>query len=183
MQVSPVLERIFELSGVEFAWFRNGVELDTIVGLRNKDRFTEKQYIAVYPTLDIRRGDMLRAEDSGTEYWIYNFDYEICDGEKFQGMAFHVPLEEWEVIKQQVEEEDIEDNRPGIDDYLNYLQALARIKAPGQNDDFEPLFNTLNAILSQPSAEWGSLCDYTPLLEDNPWLEQAVSEILMQRMK
>jgi len=183
MNVSPVLERIFELSGENFVWIRDGVELETIVGLRNKDRITEKQYIAVYPHLDIQRGDLLKSLETGIEYWVNLFDYEICDGTKFQGQAFHVSAEEREVICQQMEEEAAQANGPNLEDNLNYLRALTRIKNPEAGQEFEILFAVLAKILGQPAVDWGILRDFAPLLEANPWLEQAVSEVIMQWMK
>lgn len=183
MEVSPVLERIFELSGEQFAWIRDGVEMDTILGLRNKDRFTEKQYIAVYPHLDIQPGDMLKSLETGIEYWIYLFEYEMCEGTRFQGQAFHVNAEEWDIIRQQMEEETVKEAGPSLDDHLNYLRALTRVKAPEPGQDFESFFNVLAEILSQSTAEWGSLNEFTPLFDENPWLEQTVSEVIMKWMK
>jgi len=183
MNVSPVLDRIFELSGEKFAWIRDGVELDTIVGLRNKDRFTEKQYIAVYPHLDIQRGDMLKSLETGIEYWINLFDYEICEGINFQGQAFHVPAEEWAIIRQQIEEESARDTGPSLEDHINYLRALTRIKAPEAGQDFEILFSVFEKILGQIGTEWGILQDFIPLFDANPWLETAVGEVVMKWMK
>jgi len=183
MNVSPVLERIFELSGEKFAWIRDGVELETIVGLRNKDRYTEKQYIAVYPHLDIQRGDMLKAQDTGIEYWVSLFDHEICDGAKFQGQAFHVTAEEWDILRQQLEEEATKEVGPNPEDHLEYLRALTRIKVPEAGQEYEILFSVLAKILGQTGAEWGILQDFIPLFDTNPWLEQAVSETIMTWMK
>lgn len=183
MNVSPVLERIFELSGENFVWIRDGVELETIVGLRNKDRFTEKQYIAVYPDLDIQRGDLLKSLETGIEYWVNLFEYEVCDGLKFQGQAFHVSAEEWDVIRQQMEEETAQTTGPNLEDNLNYLRALTRIKSPEAGQKFEILFDILAKILGQPGIDWGFLRDFVPLLDANPWLEQAISEVIMQWMK
>ncbi|MGE5390739.1 MAG: hypothetical protein ACM3PE_06700 [Deltaproteobacteria bacterium] len=183
MNINPVLERIFELSGEKFAWFRDGVELEIISGLRNKDRFTEKQYIAVYPHLDIQKGDMLKSLETGIEYWVYLFDFEIADGTKFQGQAFHVSAEEWNIIRQQMEEENATVSSPSLEDHIEYLQALTRIKAPEGGQEFDILFSVLQKILGQAGTEWGILQDFAPLLDANPWLEQAASEVIMKWMK
>lgn len=182
MNVHPVLERIFELSGEKFAWFRDGVELETIDGLRNKDRFTEKQYIAVYPHLEIQRGDMLKSLDTGIEYWINLYDFEMAEGSKFQGQAFHVTAEEWAIIRQQMKAE-AKTSSPSLADHIGYLQALTRIKAPEAGQEFEILFSLLEKILSQTGTDWGILQDFIPLFEANPWLEPAVAEVIMKWMK
>lgn len=183
MNVSPVLERIFELSGEKFAWIRDGAELETILGLRNKDRFTERQYIAVYPHLDIEPGDMLKSLETGIEYWIYLYDYEIAEGSKFQGQAFHVDAEEWDIIRRQREEQAAQAAGPGLEDHIEYLRALTKIKAPEAGQEFEILFTVLAKILGQTAAEWGVLKDFASLLAANPWLEQAVSEVIMTWLK
>ncbi|NLW91659.1 MAG: hypothetical protein GXY34_08680 [Syntrophomonadaceae bacterium] len=183
MNIHPVLERIFELSGEKFAWFRNGVELEIIDGLRNKDRLTEKQYIAVYPHLEIQRGDMLKSLETGTEYWIYLYDFEIAEGEKFQGQAFHVSAEEWDIIRQQIEEEISTESRPSLEDYIGYLQALTRIQAPEAGQEFDILFSILEKTLGQTGIEWGILKDFVSLFDANPWLEEAVSNIIMKWLK
>jgi len=182
MNVHPVLERIFELSGEKFAWLRDGVELEIIDGLRNKDRLTEKQYIAVYPHLDIQRGDMLKSLETDIEYWINLYDFEIVEGNKFQGQAYHVTAEEWDVIRQQMEDE-VETTGPSLEDYIGYLQALARIKAPEAGQEFDILFSVLEKTLGQTGIEWGILQDFVPLFDANPWLEQAVSDLIMKWMK
>lgn len=180
MNVDPVLERIFELSGEKFAWIRNGTELETIDGLKNRDRFTGKQYIAVYPHLDIQPGDMLKSLETDIEYWVYLYDHEIIDGVKFQGQAFHVDAEEWDIIRQQVKEETAKPAGPSLEDHIEYLRALTKIKAPETGQEFEILFTVLAKILGQNTAEWGILKDFSPLFAANPWLEQAVSEVIMK---
>ncbi|WP_157049014.1 hypothetical protein [Syntrophomonas palmitatica] len=102
MQVHPVLKAIMDMAGEKFIIIRDDTEIEEIDGMRNKDQYSERRYIAVYPHIDLREGDWLRAVTSGDEFYIENKEIEICDSETFQGRAYYLTKEEWEKSPQKI---------------------------------------------------------------------------------
>ncbi len=67
---------------------------------------------------------------------------------------------------------------PG-DDHMNYLQALVRVKAPGQVQEFQPLLDEMYDLLGRSNLEAGTLNKYESLLNSHRWLKKAVAEALI----
>jgi len=191
MQVSPVLKTIMDMAGEKFVLIRDGVELEIIDGLRNKDQYSQRLYIAVYPGTDVRAGDWLRAVASGDELVVVENDIEVCDGNSFQGRAFYTTRSEWEQNPgifpgSTGPDEDGPAPKPALqnpawlDDHINYLQALVKVKAPGHTEEFQPLLDELHSILAENTISKGVFSKYAPLLNSYPWFNEALADSFMQ---
>ena len=66
----PVLQTIMELSGVKFSVTRNSQVITEVDGLKNCDPYSGRNYIALFPDVDVAAGDLLVAEKSQEEFFI-----------------------------------------------------------------------------------------------------------------
>ncbi len=189
MQVNPVLKTIMDMAGERFLIIREGKEIEEIDGMFNRDQYNGRLYIAVYPDVDVRAGDWLQSVKSGNEFIVEKNDVEICDGESFQGRAYYLTREEWEEKQKQPPVLELSENNHDndspvsntwIEDNINYLQAMVRVKAPQQAQDFQPLLDDLGTLLKGSILTAGSLSKYEPLISNYRWFNKAVAMALLE---
>ena len=178
----PVLQTIMELSGVKFSVTRNSQVITEVDGLKNCDPYSGRNYIALFPDVDVAAGDLLVAEKSQEEFFIIATEPEYVDGLRFQDRAYYGSQEEYatsQLPSSPSEPAAENDQSDLITDYLDYLYSLIRIKTPGSQQEFAALLLQVEEILSGNEITKGSLADYSQLLDENEWLGKAIGTILV----
>lgn len=181
--VNPVLQTIMKMSGIDFMVKRGSEVVNEVIGLKNQDPNSGRKYIALFPGVDITAGDLLIAAKSREEFFIIATEPEYVEGQWFQDRAYYGSKEEYEASLQAASAQTQTTGKPEkldmTSDYLNYLDSLITIKAPGNRENFASLLLQMEEILSEFEISKGSLAAYNSLLEENEWLATAIGTILI----
>lgn len=179
--ISPVLKTMMELSGSKFAVNRGSEVVVEVDGLKNCDPYSGRNYIALLPGVDVVAGDLLVAVKSQEEFFIIATEHEYVEGQWFQDRAYYGSIEEYDAsLQDESEQVSTTPEQPDMfNDYLNYLDSLIAIKAPGSRYKFGALLLQVEEFLSTDKITKGSLAEYSQLLEDNEWLAKAIGTILV----
>lgn len=179
--INPVLKTIMEMSGIKFAVNRGSEVVSEVDGLKNRDPYSGRKYIALFPGVDVTPGDLLVAVKSQEEFLIIGTEHEYVEGEWFQERAYYGNKEECDAsFPAESSQAATKAQQPDrFKDYLNYLESLIAIKAPGNRPKFAPLLLQVEEFLSTDEITKGSLAEYSELLEENEWLATALGTILV----
>ena len=179
--IDPVLKTIMEMSGIKFVVNRGSEIINEIVGLKNLDPNNGRKYIALHPGVDVVAGDLLVAVKSQEEFFIIATEHEYVEGQWFQERAYYGSREECNAsLATESLQAAAKPQQPDMfDDYLNYLESLIAIKAPGSRSKFAALLLQVEKFLSTDEITKGSLAEYSQLLEENEWLAAALGTILV----
>lgn len=180
--IDPVLQTIMELSGLKFSVNRNSQVIAEVDGLKNCDPYSGRNYIALFPGVDVAAGDLLVAVKSQEEFFIIATEPEYLEGQWFQDRAYYGSREEYAAsleLSEQTQPITGPEQPDMFQEYLNYLNSLITIKAPGNRERFTALLLQMEEILTNFEISKGSLAEYNSLLEENEWLATAIGTILV----
>ena len=179
--IDPVLKTIMELSGIKFAVNRGSEVVGEVDGLKNCDPYSGRNYIALFPGVDVTPGDLLLAVKSQEEFLIVATEHEYVEGQWFQDRAYYGTREEYDAsLQDESAQVTTAPEQPDMfNDYLHYLDSLIAIKAPGSKSKFAALLLQVEEFLSTDEITKGSLAEYSQLLEENEWLAAALGTILV----
>jgi hypothetical protein len=176
--INPVLKTIMKLSGIKFMVNRDSEVVAEVDGLKNCDPYSGRNYIALFPGVDVVAGDLLVAVKSQEEFLIIDTEHEYVEGQWFQERAYYGSIEEYDASLQD-ESAQTPEQPDMFNDYLSYLDSLIAIKAPGSRYKFGALLLQVEEFLSTDKITKGSLAEYSQLLEENEWLAKAIGTILV----
>ncbi len=179
--INPVLKTIMEMSGIKFAVNRGSEVIAEVDGLKNCDPYSGRNYIALFPGVDVIAGDLLVAVKSLEEFFIIATEHEYVEGQWFQERAYFGSREECDAsLQAESLQAAAKPEQPDMfNDYLNYLEGLIAIKAPESRPKFAALLLQVEKFLSTDEITKGSLSEYSQLLEENEWLATAIGTILV----
>lgn len=182
MSNNPVLQTIMEMAGLKLAVNRNSCVVTEVTGLKNKDPNTGRNYIALFPGMDVTAGDLLADVKSQDEFFIVATEHEYVDGEWFQDRAYYENSVEYmacpsSCITEPPAIEKKQDDMVG--DYLAYLGSLTKIRTSRLSPEYEALLAQIDKMLSGSEIRRGSLSAFRELLEENEWLASAIGTILL----
>lgn len=180
--INPVLKTIMEMSGSKFEVNRGSEVIAEVDGLKNCDPYSGRNYIALFPGVDVIAGDLLLAVQSQEEFFIIATEHEYVEGQWFQDRAYFGSKEGYtdSPVPCSPSELPVEQDQPNlITDYLDYLNSLIKIKAPGSGENFAAFLLQVEKLLSADEITKGSLAEYNQLLQENEWLATALGTILV----
>src|SRR5699024_7670552 len=79
----------FKRQMIDFQIYRNSALIDTVKGLKNTEKGSNKKFIGFFPDVDIQIGDFLMIPNTSVKYSIIDVDTSTYMGEIYQLKAYY----------------------------------------------------------------------------------------------
>ena len=178
----------FKNQMIDFQVYRNSVLIDTVEGLKNTEKGTNKKFIGFFPNTNIQIGDILIVPNTSIKYSIVDVDTSTYMGEIYQLKAYYqtAPVKpEQSSVTFNVNSSPnsifgtqasaiINNSSFDIDDLNNLIEKY------GNNDKMElyQLSSQLKEILKKDDFHKGKLSKFSDLIAKHSWLPTAIAQII-----
>lgn len=173
---------------IDFDIYRNAALINTVKGLKNTEKGTNRKFIGFFPDVDIQIGDVVKTPNTNISYSIIDVDTSTYMGEIYQLKAYYqtAPVE--------TKQAPITFNVTGSPNSIFGTQASAIINNPYFNiSDFDNLIEThggndkkelyqlssqLQELLEKDDFHKSKLSKFSDLIAKHSWLPTAIAQII-----
>lgn len=173
---------------IEFQIYRNSVLIDTVKGLKNTEKGSNKKFIGFFPDVDIQIGDFLMVPNTSIKYSIIDVDTSTYMGEIYQLKAYY------QTAPAEAKQPSVTFNVNSSPNSIFGTQASAIINNPSFSiSDFDSLIESnggtdkkelyqlssqLQELLEKDNFHKGKLSKFSDLIAKHSWLPLAIAQII-----
>ncbi len=173
---------------IDFDIYRNSALINTVKGLKNTEKGTNRKFIGFFPDVDIQIGDVVKTPNTNISYSIIDVDTSTYMGEIYQLKAYYqtAPVEP--------KQAPITFNVNGSPNSIFGTQTSAIINNPSFNiSDFDNLIEVhggndkkelcqlssqLQELLEKDDFHKSKLSKFSDLIAKHSWLPTAIAQII-----
>lgn len=173
---------------IEFQIYRNSVLIDTVKGLKNTEKGSNKKFIGFFPDVDIQIGDFLMVPNTSIKYSIIDVDTSTYMGEIYQLKAYY------QTAPAEAKQPSVTFNVNSSPNSIFGTQASAIINNPSFNiSDFDSLIESnggtdkkelyqlssqLQELLEKDKFHKSKLSKFSDLIAKHSWLPLAIAQVI-----
>lgn len=173
---------------IEFQIYRNSVLIDTVKGLKNTEKGSNKKFIGFFPDVDIQIGDFLMVPNTSIKYSIIDVDTSTYMGEIYQLKAYY------QTAPAEAKQPSVIFNVNSSPNSIFGTQASAIINNPSFNiSDFDSLIESnggtdkkelyqlssqLQELLEKDEFHKSKLSKFSDLIAKHSWLPLAIAQVI-----
>lgn len=173
---------------IEFQIYRNSVLIDTVKGLKNTEKGSNKKFIGFFPDVDIQIGDFLMVPNTSIKYSIIDIDTSTYMGEIYQLKAYY------QTAPAEAKQPSVTFNVNSSPNSIFGTQASAIINNPSFNiSDFDSLIESnggtdkkelyqlssqLQELLEKDEFHKSKLSKFSDLIAKHSWLPLAIAQVI-----
>lgn len=173
---------------IEFQIYRNSVLIDTVKGLKNTEKGSNKKFIGFFPDVDIQIGDFLMVPNTSIKYSIIDVDTSTYMGEIYQLKAYY------QTAPAEAKQPSVTFNVNSSPNSIFGTQASAIINNPSFNiSDFDSLIESnggtdkkelyqlssqLQGLLEKDEFHKSKLSKFSDLIAKHSWLPLAIAQVI-----
>lgn len=173
---------------IEFQIYRNSVLIDTVKGLKNTEKGSNKKFIGFFPDVDIQIGDFLMVPNTSIKYSIIDVDTSTYMGEIYQLKAYY------QTAPAEVKQPSVTFNVNSSPNSIFGTQASAIMNNPSFNiSDFDSLIESnggtdkkelyqlssqLQELLEKDEFHKSKLSKFSDLIAKHSWLPLAIAQVI-----
>lgn len=173
---------------IEFQIYRNSVLIDTVKGLKNTEKGSNKKFIGFFPDVDIQIGDFLMVPNTNIKYSIIDVDTSTYMGEIYQLKAYY------QTAPAEVKQPSVTFNVNSSPNSIFGTQASAIMNNPTFSiSDFDSLIESnggtdkkelyqlssqLQELLEKDEFHKSKLSKFSDLIAKHSWLPLAIAQVI-----
>ena len=173
---------------IEFQIYRNSVLIDTVKGLKNTEKGSNKKFIGFFPDVYIQICDFLVASNTSIIYSIIDVDTSTYMGEIYQLKAYY------QTAPAEAKQPSVTFNVNSSPNSIFGTQASAIINNPSFNiSDFDSLIESnggtdkkelyqlssqLQELLEKDEFHKSKLSKFSDLIAKHSWLPLAIAQVI-----
>ena len=173
---------------IEFQIYRNSVLIDTVKGLKNTEKGSNKKFIGFFPDVDIQIGDFLMVPNTSIKYSIIDVDTSTYMGEIYQLKAYY------QTAPAEVKQPSVTFNVNSSPNSIFGTQASAIMNNPTFSiSDFDSLIESnggtdkkelyqlssqLQELLEKDEFHKSKLSKFSDLIAKHSWLPLAIAQVI-----
>lgn len=173
---------------IEFQIYRNSVLIDTVKGLKNTEKGSNKKFIGFFPDVDIQIGDFLMVPNTSIKYSIIDVDTSTYMGEIYQLKAYY------QTAPAEAKQPSVTFNVNSSPNSIFGTQASAIINNPSFSiSDFDSLIESnggtdkkelyqlssqLQELLEKDEFHKSKLSKFSDLIAKHSWLPLAIAQVI-----
>ena len=173
---------------IEFQIYRNSVLIDTVKGLKNTEKGSNKKFIGFFPDVDIQIGDFLMVPNTSIKYSIIDVDTSTYMGEIYQLKAYY------QTAPAEAKQPSVTFNVNSSPNSIFGTQASAIMNNPSFNiSDFDSLIESnggtdkkelyqlssqLQELLEKDEFHKSKLSKFSDLIAKHSWLPLAIAQVI-----
>ena len=173
---------------IEFQIYRNSVLIDTVKGLKNTEKGSNKKFIGFFPDVDIQIGDFLMVPNTNIKYSIIDVDTSTYMGEIYQLKAYY------QTAPAEVKQPSVTFNVNSSPNSIFGTQASAIMNNPTFSiSDFDSLIESnggtdkkelyhlssqLQELLEKDDFHKSKLSKFSDLIAKHSWLPLAIAQVI-----
>lgn len=178
----------FKRQMIDFQIYRNSALIDTVKGLKNTEKGSNKKFIGFFPDVDIQIGDFLMIPNTSVKYSIIDVDTSTYMGEIYQLKAYYqtAPAE----AKQPSVTFNVNSspnsifgtqasaiiNNPSFS--LNDLDSLIESNGGVDKKELYQLSSQLQELLEKDEFHKSKLSKFSDLIAKHSWLPLAIAQVI-----
>lgn len=178
----------FKNQMIDFEIYRNSVLIDTVKGLKNTEKGSNKKFIGFFPDVDIQIGDFLMVPNTSIKYSIIDVDTSTYMGEIYQLKAYY------QTAPAEAKQPSVTFNVNSSPNSIFGTQASAIINNPSFNiSDFDSLIESnggtdkkelyqlssqLQELLEKDEFHKSKLSKFSDLIAKHSWLPLAIAQVI-----
>ena len=178
----------FKRQMIDFQIYRNSALIDTVKGLKNTEKGSNKKFIGFFPDVDIQIGDFLMIPNTSVKYSIIDVDTSTYMGEIYQLKAYYqtAPAE----AKQPSVTFNVNSspnsifgtqasaiiNNPSFS--LNDLDSLIESNGGADKKELYQLSSQLQELLEKDEFHKSKLSKFSDLIAKHSWLPLAIAQVI-----
>ena len=178
----------FKRQMIDFQIYRNSALIDTVKGLKNTGKGSNKKFIGFFPDVDIQIGDFLMVPNTSVKYSIIDVDTSTYMGEIYQLKAYYqtAPAE----AKQPSVTFNVNSspnsifgtqasaiiNNPSFS--LNDLDSLIESNGGVDKKELYQLSSQLQELLEKDEFHKSKLSKFSDLIAKHSWLPLAIAQVI-----
>ena len=173
---------------IEFQIYRNSVLIDTVKGLKNTEKGSNKKFIGFFPDVDIQIGDFLMVPNTNIKYSIIDVDTSTYMGEIYQLKAYY------QTAPAETKQPSVTFNVNSSPNSIFGTQASAIMNNPTFSiSDFDSLIESnggtdkkelyqlssqLQELLEKDEFHKSKLSKFSDLIAKHSWLPLAIAQVI-----
>lgn len=173
---------------IEFQIYRNSVLIDTVKGLKNTEKGSNKKFIGFFPDVDIQIGDFLIVPNTSIKYSIIDVDTSTYMGEIYQLKAYY------QTAPAEAKQPSVTFNVNSSPNSIFGTQASAIMNNPTFSiSDFDSLIESnggtdkkelyqlssqLQELLEKDEFHKSKLSKFSDLIAKHSWLPLAIAQVI-----
>ena len=173
---------------IEFQIYRNSVLIDTVKGLKNTEKGSNKKFIGFFPDVDIQIGDFLMVPNTSIKYSIIDVDTSTYMGEIYQLKAYY------QTAPAEAKQPSVTFNVNSSPNSIFGTQASAIMNNPTFSiSDFDSLIESnggtdkkelyqlssqLQELLEKDEFHKSKLSKFSDLIAKHSWLPLAIAQVI-----
>ena len=173
---------------IDFQIYRNSDLINTVKGLKNTEKGSNKKFIGFFPDVDIQIGDILMVPNTSIKYSIVDVDTATYMGEIYQLKAYY------QTAPTELKQPSVTFNVNSSPNSIFGTQASAIINNPSFSiSDFDSLIESnggtdkkelyqlssqLQELLEKDNFHKGKLSKFSDLIAKHSWLPLAIAQII-----
>lgn len=178
----------FKRQMIDFQIYRNSALIDTVKGLKNTEKGSNKKFIGFFPDVDIQIGDFLMIPNTSVKYSIIDIDTSTYMGEIYQLKAYYqtAPAE----AKQPSVTFNVNSspnsifgtqasaiiNNPSFS--INDLDSLIESDGGADKKELYQLSSQLQELLEKDEFHKSKLSKFSDLIAKHSWLPLAIAQVI-----
>lgn len=178
----------FKRQMIDFQIYRNSALIDTVKGLKNTEKGSNKKFIGFFPDVDIQIGDFLMIPNTSVKYSIIDIDTSTYMGEIYQLKAYYqtAPAE----AKQPSVTFNVNSspnsifgtqasaiiNNPSFS--INDLDSLIESNGGADKKELYQLSSQLQELLEKDEFHKSKLSKFSDLIAKHSWLPLAIAQVI-----
>lgn len=178
----------FKNQMIDFEIYRNSALIDTVKGLKNTEKGSNKKFIGFFPDVDIQIGDFLMVPNTSIKYSIIDVDTSTYMGEIYQLKAYY------QTAPAEAKQPSVTFNVNSSPNSIFGTQASAIINNPSFNiSDFDSLIESnggtdkkelyqlssqLQELLEKDEFHKSKLSKFSDLIAKHSWLPLAIAQVI-----
>lgn len=173
---------------INFQIYRNSTLIDTVKGLKNTEKGSNKKFIGFFPDVDIQIGDFLMVPNTSIKYSIIDVDTSTYMGEIYQLKAYY------QTAPAEAKQPSVTFNVNSSPNSIFGTQASAIINNPSFSiSDFDSLIESnggtdkkelyqlssqLQELLEKDEFHKSKLSKFSDLIAKHSWLPLAIAQVI-----
>lgn len=178
----------FKNQMIDFEIYRNSALIDTVKGLKNTEKGSNKKFIGFFPDVDIQIGDFLMVPNTNIKYSIIDVDTSTYMGEIYQLKAYY------QTAPAEVKQPSVTFNVNSSPNSIFGTQASAIMNNPTFSiSDFDSLIESnggtdkkelyqlssqLQELLEKDEFHKSKLSKFSDLIAKHSWLPLAIAQVI-----
>lgn len=178
----------FKNQMIDFEIYRNSALIDTVKGLKNTEKGSNKKFIGFFPDVDIQIGDFLMVPNTNIKYSIIDVDTSTYMGEIYQLKAYY------QTAPAEAKQPSVTFNVNSSPNSIFGTQASAIMNNPTFSiSDFDSLIESnggtdkkelyqlssqLQELLEKDEFHKSKLSKFSDLIAKHSWLPLAIAQVI-----